>query len=159
MLIVQEPGNQPAGDMESFVVRRSVRINAKPEAVWDALTNPEKTKQYFFNCAVYSDWEVGSTITFTGTLFWIKKVEFKGQIERIEPNKLLKYTLSNGDDSDDSASFSTVTDQLSYENGETVLSITDDVGQGKGAEARFKRSEKGWDQILKGLKEVVEGAA
>jgi uncharacterized protein YndB with AHSA1/START domain len=143
--------------MEDFVVKRKVSIKAEPSAVWDALTNPEKTKKYFFNCAVYSDWEVGSTITFTGKLFLIKSIEMKGQIVQIEPNKLLKYTLTNGDDGDDDdAGFSTVTDELTYENGETVLSISDDVGHGKGAEKRFERSEKGWDKILKGLKELVE---
>ncbi|GAB3932348.1 SRPBCC domain-containing protein [Larkinella terrae] len=142
--------------MEEFVVRRQIRIKAEPAAVWDALTNPEKTKKYFFNCAVYSDWEVGSTITFTGKLFLVKSIEMKGQIVEIEPNKLLKYTLTNGDAADEDTDFSTVTDKLTYENGETVLSISDDVGSGEGAEERFERSEKGWDKILEGLKELVE---
>ncbi|QMW00574.1 SRPBCC family protein [Spirosoma foliorum] len=140
--------------MDEFVVRKTISLKAEPSEVWNALTNPEKTKQYFFNCEVFSDWEVGSTILFTGRLFLIKKIELKGQIVQFEPNKLLKYTLQNEDDPDN---FSTVTDELTYENGETILSITDDVGQGKGAEDRYKRSEKGWDSILKGLKEVVEG--
>ncbi|WP_460965597.1 SRPBCC family protein [Spirosoma litoris] len=140
--------------MDEFVVRKTISLKAEPSEVWNALTNPEKTKQYFFNCEVFSDWEVGSTILFTGRLFLIKKIELKGQIVQFEPNKLLKYTLQNEDDPDN---FSTVTDELIYEDGETILSITDDVGQGKGAEDRYKRSEKGWDSILKGLKEVVEG--
>jgi hypothetical protein len=38
----------------------------------------------------------------------------------------------------------------------TILSITDDVGQGEGAEKRYSRSLKGWDKVLKGLKELVE---
>ncbi|GAB3955199.1 hypothetical protein GCM10028805_42040 [Spirosoma harenae] len=142
--------------MEEFVVRKTIRLNATPAEVWDALTNPAKTKHYFFNCEVFSDWEVGSTILFTGRLFLIKKIEMKGQIVKIEPEKLLQYTLSNGDDSDDTDNFSTVTDELTYENGQTILSITDDVGQGKGAQDRYERSVKGWDNILKGLKELVE---
>lgn len=140
-------------DMDDFVVRKQISIKAEPSAVWNALTNPEKTKQYFFNCEVFSDWEVGSTILFTGRLFLLKKIEMKGLIVQIEPNKLLKYTLANEGDDDN---FSTVTDVLTYQNGETILSITDDVGQGKGAEDRYNRSVKGWDDILKGLKEVVE---
>ncbi|GAB3914194.1 hypothetical protein GCM10028803_59200 [Larkinella knui] len=142
--------------MEEFVVRRKVSLKAEPYEVWDALTNPEKTKKYFFNCEVYSDWEVGSTITFTGTILLVKKIEMKGLIVEFKPNKLLKYTLTNGDMAEDDFGFSTVTDELTYENGETVLSITDDVGQGEGARERFEKSEKGWDKILKGLKEVVE---
>lgn len=144
--------------MEEFIVRKTVRIKAEPAQVWNALTNPEKTKQYFFNCEVFSDWEVGSTIIFTGTIFLVKKIEMKGQIVKIEPNKLLEYTLMNGGDTDDDdpTTFSTVRDELTYDNGETILSISDDVGQGKGAKERYERSEKGWDNILKGLKELVE---
>ena len=142
--------------MSEFVVRKQIILKAEPAMVWDALTNPDKTKQYFFNCAVYSDWEPGSTIVFTGRMFWFKKIEMKGQIVAIEPTKLLKYTLTNGAEDEDLDNFSTVTDELSYENGETILSITDDVGQGKGAKDRYERSVKGWDHILKGLKEVVE---
>ena len=142
--------------MDEFVVRKKIRINAAPSVVWNALTNPEKTKQYFFNCEVFSDWEPGSTIRFTGRMFLIKKIEFKGIILQIEPNKLLKYSLENEEDETDPTSFSTVTDELTFENGETILSISDDVGQGKGAQERYDRSEKGWEKILQGLKEVVE---
>jgi len=143
--------------MEEYVVRKEIRIEAEPELVWDALTNPAKTKKYFFNCEVFSDWEVGSTIRFIGTVLLVKKIEMNGIILELEPNRLLKYSLSNADDSDDPTNFSTVTDTLYYENGRTILRISDDVGQGKGAEERYKRSENGWDTILNGLKEVVEG--
>ncbi|GAB4034537.1 SRPBCC family protein [Spirosoma jeollabukense] len=142
--------------MEEFIVRKKISLNAEPSAVWNALTNPEKTRQYFFSCEVFSDWEVGSTILFTGRLFLIKNIEMKGQILRIEPNKLLQYSLTNGDDVDDPDNFSIVTDELTYENGQTILSITDKVGQGEGAQERYDRSEKGWDKILEGLKELVE---
>jgi uncharacterized protein YndB with AHSA1/START domain len=142
--------------MEEFIVRRTIRIRAEPSQVWNALTNPQKTKHYFFNCEVFSDWEVGSTILFTGRIFLLKKIEMKGQIIKIEPDKLLEYTLSNGEDEDDSTNFSTIRDELTYEKGETILSITDNVGQSEGAEDRYRRSEKGWDNILKGLKELVE---
>ncbi|MBD2701506.1 SRPBCC domain-containing protein [Spirosoma sp. BT702] len=142
--------------MKAYVVKKKISIKAEPSVVWNALTNPEKTKQYFFNCEVFSDWEIGSTILFTGRMFLIKKIEMKGQILQIEPNKLLKYSLENSDDDGDESNFSTVTDKLTYRNGVTTLSITDDVGQGEGAEERYKRSEKGWDQILDGLKKLVE---
>ncbi|GAB3697113.1 hypothetical protein GCM10027592_20930 [Spirosoma flavus] len=140
--------------MKDYVVKKKISLKAEPSVVWNALTNPEKTKQYFFNCEVFSDWEVGSTILFTGRMFLIKKIEMKGQILEIEPNKLLKYSLENDDDDD--SNFSIVTDKLTYRNGVTTLSISDDVGQGTGAEDRYKRSEKGWDTILEGLKKLVD---
>ncbi len=138
--------------MEKYIVHQSVNIKAKPEQVWDALTNPAKTKQYFFNCEISSNWKKGSSITFKGKLFWVFPIELKGEIEDIEKGKLLKYTLSNGK----SKTHSTVTDELRYENGITTLSISDDVGQGEGAEKRYKKSVKGWEKVLRGLKELVE---
>lgn len=141
--------------MEKYVVHKQITLKATPEQVWDALTNPEQTKEYFFHCGVYSDWKEGSTITFKGKIFLIKSIEMTGTIMRIEPRKLLQYTLKNSSD-EEGGSFSTVTDELTYANGITTLSITDDVGQGGGAEERYERSEKGWDKILKGLKELVE---
>ena len=143
--------------MNEFIVKKKVAIKAKPSQVWDALTNPEKTKKYFFNCEVFSEWKEGSSITFKGKIFLIKKIEMKGKIVKIEPEKLLQYTLKNGGSRDNSSNFSTVTDELMYENGVTTLSITDDVGKGEGAEKRFQRSQKGWDKILEGLKKLVEG--
>jgi uncharacterized protein YndB with AHSA1/START domain len=138
-----------------FVVSKTIAINARPSEVWDALTNPLKTRQYFFNCEVFSDWKTGSTITFRGKIFWVKKIELTGKIVKIQPEQILKYTLGNRGGSGPS-SISTVTDELTYKNGVTTLSITDDVGKGEGAGSRFEKSNKAWDKVLKGLKEVVE---
>jgi uncharacterized protein YndB with AHSA1/START domain len=141
--------------MNKFVVQKSIDIKAKPGEVWDALTNPDKTEKYFFNCAVYSDWQVGSPIQFKGKLLLVKKIEMNGTILEIMPGKLLKYNLKN-EQGDGHSTISTVTDKLHYSNGITTLSITDDVGEGEGAEERFEKSEKGWDKVLKGIKDLVE---
>jgi uncharacterized protein YndB with AHSA1/START domain len=141
--------------MKEYIVKRKAVLKATPAEVWDALTNPEKTKKYFFHCKVFSDWEVGSTITFTGRIFLIKKIEMKGTIVEIIPEKLLKYSLNNTNTKDGTSSFSIVTDTLSYENGKTTLIITDDVGQGEGAEERYKKSQKGWTKIIKGLRALL----
>lgn len=138
--------------MEKFIVQKQIKINAKPEEVWDALTNPDKTSKYFFHSKVYSDWKPGSPITFKGKMFFVFNFEMSGTILEIEPQRRLKYNLKNAK----SSSISTVTDELKYEKGVTTLSITDDVGQGEGAEKRYQKSEKGWDKVLNGLKELVE---
>ena len=138
--------------MKEFVVKKKIAIKATPEEVWDALTNPEKTKKYFFKCEVHSNWNPGSRITFTRTFLYFFTFELKGKILEAEPSKLLKYTLKNSK----SPGKSIVTDTLSYEKGVTTLSITDDIGQGAGSEKRYIKSVKGWDKVLKGLKELVE---
>ncbi|MES2377826.1 MAG: SRPBCC domain-containing protein [Bacteroidota bacterium] len=138
--------------MKEFVVKKHIAINAPIADVWDALTNPEKTKEYFFNCRVISTWKPGSPIAFKGRMFWIIPIELKGTIDKVDEGKLLQYTLVNKGDK----SKSTVTDILTPAKDNTVVTITDDVGQGEGAEKRYKRSVKGWDKILKGLKEFCE---
>jgi uncharacterized protein YndB with AHSA1/START domain len=139
--------------MKEYIVKKHIAIKASAELVWDALTDPEKTKEYFFHCRVISNWKPGSPITFKGKLFWIIPIEMKGEIKKIETGKLLQYTLSN---KGSIGSTSTVTDELKFTDGITTIYITDDVGQGEGAEKRYKRSVKGWDKILHGLKDFVE---
>ena len=142
--------------MQDYIVRQSVTIKAEPQEVWDALTNPERTEHYFFNGKVYSDWKVGSDITFKGRIFLIKKYEMKGKILNIEPNKLLQYELKNESGKEASAGKSIVTDVLTYDKGMTTVTVSDNVGSGEGAEKRYKRSVKGWEKILKGLKKEAE---
>lgn len=138
--------------MKEFIVEKKVNINGTPEDVWHALTDPKKTKKYFFNSKVYSDWKVGSPITFKGKMFLIINFEMSGKILEIDAPKILKYSLQNAK----SSSSSIVTDELTYENGITTLQISDNVGSGKDAEKRFRKSDKGWDKILAGLKKLVE---
>jgi len=144
----------PFWPMKSFVVRKNISIKATPDKVWDALTNPEKTRKYFFHCRIESDWKVGSSITFRGRMLLLIKLELKGKIIQIEPEKYLKYTLQNA--SDEHGSFSTVIFDLNYTNGVTIVNVTDDVGQGPDSEKRYKRSEKAWDKVLSGMKKLVE---
>jgi uncharacterized protein YndB with AHSA1/START domain len=141
--------------MSDFIVRKEIILNATLPEVWDALTNPEKTKEYFFHCKVLSDWKPGSPIMFKGRIFFFKKIELKGEILACERERLLKYTLHNGE-GDGVKSFSTVTMELTYMDSKTILNISDDVGRGEGAEKRYKRSVKGWDKVLQGLKELVD---
>ena len=47
-----------------LIVKKSIKVNADISAVWDALTNPEMTKKYFFDYEAISDWETGSVIEF-----------------------------------------------------------------------------------------------
>jgi uncharacterized protein YndB with AHSA1/START domain len=138
--------------MKEYIVKKHIDIKAPVADVWEALTDPEKTKEYFFNCRVISTWKPGSAITFKGRMFWIIPIELKGTIDKIEERKLLQYTLVNKD----GKSKSIVTDKLTPAKDHTILTITDDVGQGEGADKRYKRSVKGWDKILKGLKDFCE---
>jgi len=41
-----------------------VLIKATMATLWDALTNPEMTQQYWFNTRIKSDWHVGSKVLY-----------------------------------------------------------------------------------------------
>jgi len=83
-------------------------------------------------------------------------VKLEGVITEVKPNRLLRYKLFS--DVGDRGGSSTVTDELEYVDGETLLHITDDVGVGEGVEDRYERSVKGWDRILNGLKDNDESS-
>lgn len=143
---------------EKHIVRAQVSIAADRAGVWDALTNPQKTREYFFHCEVHSGWEVGGPIAFRGKVFLIRKIEMTGTILDIEPRHFLKYTLHNDGDYRE-PSFSTITISLTQDDDGIKVSVTDDVGAGEGADDRYERSIAGWKKVLKGLKEVVEDFA
>lgn len=65
-------------------------INAAQDAVWDAITNPDMTVQYFYGTRVQSDWEVGSPIN-----YYDGKGELvsDGEILAIDPPHKLDFTF------------------------------------------------------------------
>ena len=137
-----------------LIVKKSIKVNADISAVWDALTNPEMTKKYFFDCKAISDWETGSVIEFK-----IKKngetiVVVKGIILNIEKEKLLQYSCFSPDTEQDKSTHTIVTYRLTSENGNTVMTVTQgDFGKN---EAGYQHTITGWDATLSGLKALLE---
>lgn len=75
---------------QDLTLTKSIRINASTATVWEALTNPERIKQYFFGTECISDWKKGSPILYKGV--WEGKTfEDKGNILAIVSGKLIYY--------------------------------------------------------------------
>ena len=77
---------EAAMDQPIHVYKSFIRGSA--EDVWDAITNPEKTVQYFYGTAVESDWEVGAPMNYSypdGT------VASEGHIISIDPPKRMEF--------------------------------------------------------------------
>jgi uncharacterized protein YndB with AHSA1/START domain len=51
---------------DTLTLETSVSIKTTKSKVWNALTDPEQIKKYFFGTETVSDWKVGSPITFSG---------------------------------------------------------------------------------------------
>jgi uncharacterized protein YndB with AHSA1/START domain len=128
-------------------------INAPKEKVWDALTNPEIVKQYFFGTNLAADWKVGGMVYFRGE--WEGKAyEDKGIITAIKENELLCYDYkSSWDTSEDiRENYMPIEYKLSESNGITTLEIT----QGSATQEQADHSDENWKMVMNGMKELVE---
>lgn len=139
---------------KGLVAQASVKIKASVDKVWNALIKPEIIKQYMFGTEVISDWKVGSKIVWKGV--WKEKpYEDKGEILKIEPEKILQYThfspLSGLPD--ESENYHTVTYQLSKDGDQTVVKLSQDNNKDEKAKAHSKEM---WQKMLDEMKKVLE---
>jgi uncharacterized protein YndB with AHSA1/START domain len=137
---------------------KTVTIHASRGEVWGALTDPEKVKQYLHGTEMSTDWKQGSPIVWKGE--WKgRSYEDKGTVLVVEPLKLLRYTHWSpmGGSQDKPENYHTVTYDLSGQDNETTLTLTQDNNPSQ--EEADKMAENNWGPVLKGLKETVEGSA
>lgn len=137
-----------------LIAQASVTVAAPPATVWDALVNPALIKQYFFGTTVISDWQEGSPIVWKGE--WQgASYEDKGQLLRIEPERLLQYShfspLSNLADVPDN--YHTITIELAGQGAETLVTLSQD---NNATEADREHSRANWEMVLAGLKRLLE---
>src|SRR5437868_6447426 len=112
---------------QKLTATSSVEIHADANTVWEALTDPEKIKKYFFGTETRSEWKVGSPITFTGV--WEgKPYEDKGTILEIIPGQLLRYNYwsSFSGTEDQAENYANITYRLETAGNITRLMITQD---------------------------------
>lgn len=131
-------------------------IATTPEKLWEALTNGEFTKKYWFGNEVQSDWKVGSTVSYLNK---DGKVVDQGKVLINEPYTLLSYTFNWLADEtvrelDPKVTFklqqmeSTVKLTLKQEN----MLPTDVREENEG----FHGYNNGWPAILSNLKSLLE---
>jgi len=149
---------------EQLIVKNSIAINAPAAKVWDALINPEKTKEYMFGCETVSDWNVGSELLWRGQYEGKEMVFVKGEIVEIEPEKMLVYTTidPNSDIEDTPENYVSVTYELVPQDGQTVLNVSQgDFSTVANGESRYKdayNNGEGWNPILVEIKKLVENS-
>ena len=77
-------------------IYKSVELNAKPEFVWVALTNPDLTELYLFGGRVESNWQTGGSIEWVGNENEQLVLYASGKIDEIEIAYKLTYTTTDG---------------------------------------------------------------
>jgi len=141
-----------------------IYIAATPERVWQALTQAQFTRQYWFGRCAESDWRVGSVVK-----YWIDEaksdLDFSGEVLRSEPPRLLSYTfgvewgrwLRDSREHKDMLHErpSRVTFELEPMGGATKLTLVHDQFEPGGKS--LQGVSRGWPAILSALKSVLEG--
>jgi uncharacterized protein YndB with AHSA1/START domain len=126
-------------------------IRTDVDKLWQALTDPSLTLQYFHNTEIVSDFRVGSPITYMvegedGE----KRAAVTGEILKVEPRKQLVYTFSFGGNDDPP---STVTYDIEAQGDVTKLTVLHDFDE---KNETYEGTSKGWWPILNGLKTLLE---
>ena len=134
-------------------VEKTVTLHADAATVWDALTNPQVTRKYFFGCEAISDWKVGSPLIFRVEADGQEMIPVRGVITAIEPNTRLEHTCFAAEFEDVPDKHTTVTYTLESNGGITELSIS----QGEfHEESTLSQHDTNWDHVLNGLKTLLE---
>lgn len=131
---------------DHLFIHKEIILDAPVARVWDALTKPEYTWKYMYECDAFSDWKKGSPLIWKGHKDG--KVYVKGYIVEADPERLLRFTTFGADSKlpDIPANYSTVTYTLTPEGEKTKLTVTDgDFAKIADGEARYKDSLVGWD--------------
>lgn len=140
--------------IKTFIAKTSTTIKAPIAKVWDALTNPDIIKQYMFGTNTISDWKEGGPIVWRGE--WEGKAyEDKGQILKIEKERLLEYTHFSPLKGKPDAPENYHTVAITLENGDECTRVTLTQDNNATQEAR-EHSEKNWSMMLDGLKKLLE---
>jgi uncharacterized protein YndB with AHSA1/START domain len=140
--------------MTGHVATAQCEIDAAPDKVWQALTDPELIKKYMFGSEVKTDWKPGSPITWQGE-FEGRKYEDKGEVIAVEPGRRLEVThfspLTGQEDRPEN--YHHVLYELQETGGSTSVRLTQDNSS---SAEEAEHSAANWQMMLDGLKKVAE---
>ena len=129
-----------------------IYIRTTPEKLWQAVTDPAFTRQYFFEQSVQSTWQKGASYehrTADGTL------RIVGEIVEIDPPWRLVQTFACPSKEETRGDRASRVTWLIEKVGEACkLTLTHDDFDGE--TATFKSVGKGWNPVLSGLKTLME---
>ena len=127
-----------------------VYIQTTPEKLWQALTDPVMTEQYFHGSAVDSTFREGADIRYTISKDGKEMNAIEGKILEVDPPRRLVHSFifpSNGD-------VSRVTWELEPMGDVVKLTLLHDEWEGE--TDTYKGVEMGWTPVLSGLKTLLE---
>jgi uncharacterized protein YndB with AHSA1/START domain len=123
-------------------------IRTTPDRLWDALTNPEQTKKYFYGLDVRSDWKPGSTLRH---ILPDGNSQIEGKVIEVDRGRKLVHTFATTGVADPPTR---VTYEIEPMGAVTLLTITHDEFDGE--TQTYKSVARGWNPVVSGLKTLLE---
>jgi uncharacterized protein YndB with AHSA1/START domain len=134
-----------------------IEINARAGAVWYALTNPDRVRQWQYGAVLETTWEPGTPIRFTAE--WNgQRFEQWGRVIEFIPHVSLQYTLfaPRPDLTDSPENYFVMSYRLEERDGKTLLAITQDDPRPLIHPEDQTPEEKEENPVLLALKALVE---
>jgi uncharacterized protein YndB with AHSA1/START domain len=133
----------------------STLVNSRASKVWEALTDPNKVRQYLFGTNMKTDWKEGSTISYEGE-YEGKTYQDKGVVKKFRPEQELQttYWSSMSGKEDSPENYNTLTYILEKEGSGIRLTVMQD---NINSEKEKEHLKENWNKVLAKIKEIAEG--
>lgn len=131
----------------------TIYIATRPEVLWQALTSPAFTEQYWSGTALESDWEVGSPVRGRNS----EHPGLHGEVLRAERPNVLSYTFQTPENEAAGHPATRVAFDIRPFGEVVTLTVTHDQFPEGQAGVAFRRDiSQGWPGILSSLKTLLE---
>lgn len=141
--------------MAGFIATAATEVEATPERVWAALTEPEQIAAYMGGSRVTTTWDVGTPITWEGE-YEGHAYQDKGEVLAVDqPRRLsVSHWSPMTGQADEPENYHTLVYTLTRSGDCTLLELTQDGCDSEEQAAQFGTN---WQGMLDGLKAHVEG--
>lgn len=146
-------------ESESFMNEKpkhmfQILIKTTPEKLWHAITDPEMTKQFWYQCRIHSDWKVNMEYRLDNE----EGTQARGKILVLEPPHRLVTTwewfVFEETKEEQPSRITWEIEQHTELEGVCTLTVTHD--QFDGAPNTYRIIGSGWPNVLSGLKTLLE---
>ena len=145
--------------MAGFTATAATDVAAIPERVWAALTDPEQIAVYMQGSNVTTTWEVGSPITWDGE-YEGRTYQDKGEVLTFDEPHVLSvshYSPMMGQPDEPENYHTLVYTLTATGTGDEQVTHLDLTQDGNESDEQAKQFSQHWQQMLDGLKALVEG--